>query len=83
MKSVGFFEITGKYVKPTTESGSGFTCPYGITTYDDLGGIYPPTCDSTCPHFGDIERSKGVYKVNLSCGSGQAVLQTKKVKVYK
>lgn len=83
MKSIGYFEIHDCYVKPTNEKGGVYVCPHGATVYDDLGNEYPPACDSRCPHFGDLKKSAETYSVNLTCGSGKAILHTKKVKVYK
>jgi len=83
MKSIGYFEVHGSYVKPTTEKGSALVCPFGETLYDDFGNATYATCDSACPHFGDLERHNGTYSVRLTCGSGEAALKTKKVKVYK
>lgn len=83
MKTIGFFEVHGRFIKPTTESGSSLICPYGESSYDDFGNRTYPSCDSMCPHFGDIKRNKGKYEVCLTCGSGKTTLQTEKVKVYK
>lgn len=87
MKTIRKFKITrtstGDRVEPIVRSELVLCCPYGQTIYDDFGNEQSPDCGSWCPHFGDIEKEKGVYKVRLSCGGGNGVLQSKNAEVWK